>query len=114
MQNIKNIIFDYGNVIFSLDFARLLKAFTELGIKDADAFFSHSIQSPLFDAFDKGELTAEEFRGEVRRIVEKPWLKDEEIDQAWNTLLVGVPDGYHDLLGQLKQRYRTFFLSNKK
>ncbi|WP_257667644.1 HAD family hydrolase [Parapedobacter tibetensis] len=112
MQNIKNIIFDYGNVIFSLDFARLRQAFMNLGLKDAETFFSHSGQSPLFDAFDKGELTVTGFHEEIRRTTGKPTLKGEEIDHAWNTLLVGVPDGYHQLLRQLRDRYRTFLLSN--
>lgn len=112
MQNIKNIIFDYGNVIFSLDFARLLKAFAGLGIPEADRFFSHATQNPLFDAFDKGEVSTADFHGEIRRITGMPSLTEEEINDAWNSLLVGVPEGYHQLLRQLKQRYRTFLLSN--
>jgi FMN phosphatase YigB (HAD superfamily) len=35
MQNIKNIIFDYGNVIFSIDFALAQTAFSQLGIANA-------------------------------------------------------------------------------
>lgn len=112
MQKVKNIIFDYGNVIFTIDFPKLKQAFINLGIRDADAFFSHKTQSPLFDALDRGEVDAAEFREAVRDAAGNPLLTNAEIDAAWNTLLVGVPDGYHTLLQQLKQHYRTFLLSN--
>jgi len=39
-------------------------------------------------------------------------LTDAEIDGAWNALLLGVPAGKHEILLQLKERYRTFLLSN--
>ena len=112
MQKIENIIFDYGNVIFTLDFSALKKAFVGLGIADADAFFSHKAQNPWVDALDKGELTVAEFRETIRNAAGNPGLADSEIDRAWNTLLVGVPEGYHELLLELKQHYRTFLLSN--
>jgi len=41
MYGIKNIIFDYGNVIFSLDFLKSQKAWKELGIDNANDFYSH-------------------------------------------------------------------------
>lgn len=112
MQKIKNIIFDYGNVIFLLDFPRLRQAFVNLGMQNADAFFSHTAQSQVMDALDRGQITAVEFRNAIRQAVGRTDLTDEQINEAWNTLLVGVPDGYHELLLQLKQQYRTFLLSN--
>ncbi|WP_257656815.1 HAD family hydrolase [Parapedobacter lycopersici] len=112
MQKIKNIIFDYGNVIFMLDFPALRQAFVDLGIRDANAFFSHATQNPWVDALDKGQLPAPEFLNVIREAAGKPELTDSEITKAWSTLLVGVPEGYHDLLRDLKQHYRTFLLSN--
>lgn len=112
MQKIKNIIFDYGNVIFMLDFPALRQAFIDLGIRDADAFFSHTAQNPWVDALDRGQLGGTEFLETIRKAAGKSELSDEEITKAWNTLLIGVPDGYHELLLGLKQRYRTFLLSN--
>lgn len=112
MQKIKNIIFDYGNVIFLLDFPRLKQAFVNLGMQNADAFFSHTTQSQVMDALDRGQITTAEFRSAIRQAAGRPELTDEQIDDAWSTLLVGVPEGYHALLLQLKQQYRTFLLSN--
>lgn len=112
MLHIKNIIFDYGNVIFMIDFKRTQHTFTELGIENVETFFAHTGHDPLFDEFEKGNISSTEFRAGIRRITNLPHLKDEEIDAAWNTLLIGVPSGNHEILLDLKKRYRTFLLSN--
>lgn len=112
MKKIKNIIFDYGNVLFEIDFERSQKAFMALGIKNVDQVFAHAGQNPLFDAFDKGEISAADFRDGVRKIAENQALTDAEINDAWNSLLIGVPPGVHELLLNLKEKYRTFLLSN--
>lgn len=112
MQKIKNIILDYGNVIFMIDFQRLKQAFTDLGIPNVDDVFAHSGQIALFDDFDKGRISSAEFRDGIRNLANKPSLTDSEVDQAWNALLIGVPPGKHELLERLNEKYRTFLLSN--
>ncbi len=112
MQNIKNIIFDYGNVIFMIDFKRTQNSFTELGIKNVERFFAHTGHDPLFDEFEKGSITSAQFREGIRNITESLALTDKEIDHAWNTLLIGVPPINHEILLKVKQKYRSFLLSN--
>lgn len=112
MQNIKNIIFDYGNVVFMIDYSRTQHSFTGLGIENVERFFAHTGHDPLFDEFEKGNITAAEFRAGIRRITGKPGLSDEQIDAAWNTLLIGVPPVNHDILLEARKNYRTFLLSN--
>lgn len=112
MQNIQNIIFDYGNVIFEIDFSRAQQAFTELGVPRVSELYGHREQNPIFDDFDRGTITAAEFREAVRKLSNRPNLSDAQIDQAWNALLIGVPDGNHELLLDVKNRYQTFLLSN--
>lgn len=112
MENIKNIIFDYGNVIFSLSFASVQQAWNQLGISSPETFFGHKTQDEIFDKFDRGEVTAAQFREYVREKTNNPSLTDDQIDAAWNSILVGIADGNHDLLLKLKDKYRTFLLSN--
>lgn len=112
MEKIKNIVLDYGNVIFMIDFVKLKDAFTQLGIENVDTVFGHHGQSALFDNFDKGKIDSAQFRAGIRELTQNPTLTDGEIDAAWNSLLIGVPQGNHEILMQLKDRYRTFLLSN--
>lgn len=112
MQNIKNIIFDYGNVIFSIDFTKAQNAFKDLGIDQADQFFGHLQQDAVFDAFDRGEITANQFRDRIIEITGNKNLTAEQIDNAWNSMLLGIAVGNHELLLKLKSKYRTFLMSN--
>jgi FMN phosphatase YigB (HAD superfamily) len=112
MNKIKNIIFDYGNVIFKIDFNRAQHSFSELGIKNVENFFAHKAHNPIFDQFEQGFISSAEFREGIREVAGIPGLTDTEIDHAWNSLLIGVPEPNHDLLLQVKEKYRTFLLSN--
>ena len=112
MQNIKNIIFDYGNVIFNIDFLKAQRAWNQLGINNAADFFGHKQQDQIFDKFDRGEVSGEEFRDYIRLKSGNPKLTDEQINAAWNSMLLGIESGNHELLLSLKGRYRTFLLSN--
>ena len=112
MQNIKNIIFDYGNVIFMIDFLKTQQSFTDLGIENVEHFFAHTGHNPIFSEFEKGNITASEFRDGIRDIVQKSLLTNEEIDKAWTSLLIGVPPINHEILLKAKSKYRTFLLSN--
>jgi putative hydrolase of the HAD superfamily len=112
MQNIKNIIFDYGNVIFNIDFTKVQQAWKNLGINNADEFYGHHQQDPVFNLLERGEITNAAFRDRIRVLAQKPDLTDQQIDDAWNAIFVGIPAGNHELLLKLKTKYRTFLLSN--
>lgn len=108
---IETIIFDYGNVIFDIDHQLTINAFTQLGVQKEDGFFSHLKQNPLFDNFETGEISAVEFRDGIRKIANIQ-LTDQQIDEAWNTLLLGIRDGYLEYLLEVKSKVNTYLLSN--
>ena len=112
MQNIKNIIFDYGNVIFNIDFRIAQQGWNQLGISNATEFFGHKQQDEIFDKFDRGEVSAGEFRDYIRQKSGNQGLTNDQINSAWNSMLLGIEPGNHELLIDLKTRYRTFLLSN--
>lgn len=112
MQKIKNIIFDYGNVIFEIDFRIAQKALAELGIPDIENFFGHKGHDNLFNDLETGAISPAQFRDGIRAAAQNPDIKDEVIDAAWNSLLIGVPPNVHDVLLEVKKNYRTFLLSN--
>ena len=86
MQDIKNIIFDYGNVIFMIDFLKTQHSFTELGIDNVETYFGHAGHDPLFSEFEKGNIDSAAFRDGIRRLTNKTNLTDQQIDDTWNSL----------------------------
>lgn len=112
MQNIKNIIFDYGNVIFLIDFKKTQHSFTELGIDNVEHFYAHTGHHAIFDEFEKGAITSAQFRDGIRELTNRTDLTDAQIDATWNSLLIGVPPVNHEILLKVKEKYRTFLLSN--
>ena len=75
-------------------------------------FTAHQKQDPIFDEFEKGGVTAHDFKVYIRKVLNNARVTDEQIDNAWNSLLAGIPEGNHELLLKLKTKYRTFLLSN--
>ncbi|MFD2874218.1 HAD family hydrolase [Mucilaginibacter ximonensis] len=112
MKPIKNIIFDYGNVIFHINFQQVANAWKALGIDNADEFYGHRKQDDVFNALERGEITPSAFRDRIRELTHKPELTDQQIDDAWNAIFIGIPKGNHELLLEVKAKYRTFLLSN--
>jgi FMN phosphatase YigB (HAD superfamily) len=112
MEGIKNIIFDYGNVIFNIDFKRVAKAWEQLGVTNAAEFYGHREQDPVFDLLEQGKISNADFRDRIKELTHKPELTDVQIDGAWNSIFVGIPEGNHELLLKVKEKYRTFLLSN--
>lgn len=111
LTGIKAIIFDLGGVILNIDYNKTQQAFEALGIQNFNELYSQARQSKLFDRLETGELTPEEFRTSLCKLSEKE-LADTEIDKAWNAMLLDLPEERKKLLLELKNKYRTYLLSN--
>jgi FMN phosphatase YigB (HAD superfamily) len=111
VQQIKNIIFDLGGVIINLDMKATRDAFIALGAENFDTIYTQAGQTGIFDRFDKGEITPAEFRNELRKHIPRK-VTDEEIDGAWDAMLLDVPKAKLELLSHLGKKYRLFLLSN--
>ena len=114
MKNYKNIttlIFDLGGVICDLDIDRCILNFKQLGLENFEHYLNNFGQSGFFMQLEKGLITAAEFRNEVRTLTSKP-LTDEQINEAWNSFLVGIPTKKLDLIIELRKKFRVVLLSN--
>jgi len=109
--NIKNIIFDLGGVILNIDYHLTIDAFKKLGFDDFDTLFTQARQTGVFDKLDKGLVTPDEFRNGIRELAKKNFT-DEQIDNAWNAMLLDFPAHRLKLLEQIHSQYKTFLLSN--
>lgn len=110
MTEIKNILFDLGGVLYHIDYMTTIKAFERLGIKKFHLHFSQQQQNNLFDRFETGKISDENFIEEIKVLL--PHCTKEEIINAWNAILIGMPQENIQLLDDLSKKYRLFLLSN--
>jgi putative hydrolase of the HAD superfamily len=98
-------------VLCNLDIKRTEKRFFELGLKHFDSDYSVAERDDLFRKLERGDLTPGQFRDSLRKFFTRT-VSDEEIDQAWNELLLDIPEERIRLLESIRNRYRIFLLSN--
>jgi len=110
-RSVKNIIFDFGGVICNIDIKRTEKKFKELGIRFFNGSYAVSERDDLFRKFERGMMTAQEFRNILKNYFVYP-VSDKEIDDSWNALLLDIPESRIRLLENLVVNYRIFLLSN--
>ena len=111
INNIKNIIFDFGGVIINIDHRRVEDEFIKLGVENFDKLFNEATQSDLFRNLEKGIISPPEFRQAIREM-SGIVVSDEIIDNTWNLIIGDYPVERIELLKQIKKHYRIFLLSN--
>lgn len=112
MQEIKNIIFDFGGVLVDLDKRRCMEAFDNIGAHEIVKYVDECRQEDLFHDLEVGNTGIGEFCSEVRRVSDRCNASDDDICDAWNALLTGIPAQRLEKLASLKDRYRLLLLSN--
>jgi putative hydrolase of the HAD superfamily len=111
-QKYEAIIFDLGGVLYDIDVQRTKDAFAALGLHNFDDQYTLNEQTLLFDALEKGEIGKEEFTSEINRI-DHTNLSLNQVQKAWNALLIGMPEESVSLLKNLRQQgYALYLLSN--
>lgn len=111
IRNVKNIIFDFGGVLVDLDKSRCVEAFTRLGFSQAAQWVDTYSQQGVFGRLETGTITPEEFCEEIRRLT-GCMASDDDMWQAWNLLLDGIPAYRLDALIELKRHFNLYLLSN--
>lgn len=86
-------------------------AFIELRVKDFNLHFNQLKQTALFDNFDKGKITEQEFRDQLNQQLGTSF-SDQQINDAWNAMLGKIPAEKLKLLQEVNHHFRTFLLSN--
>lgn len=107
---IKNIIFDLGGVLLNIEYQRTVEAFRALGLKNPEAQFTKEVQSELFQKYERGHISDNQFLEALA--VYMPGAKQDEIEAAWCALLGDFPLRRLQLLERLSDKYHLFILSN--
>lgn len=110
-KDIENIVFDFGGVLIDLDFNRILNAFKEIGFNDIESQLQTYEREGIFQKFELGEITANDFRIAIRE-KSNVTLTDTDIDNLWNLMLVEIPSEKLDFILSLRNDYKVYLLSN--
>lgn len=110
---IRNIIFDFGNVLFDLDLPAFEREMKTLTGRYFDRAKEKLLHERVFELYETGGLSTGEF---VEKIVAHlngvPQCTPEQVITAWNAIFIGMPRHRFELLLRLRQRYKVFLLSN--
>ena len=110
-MKVKNIILDLGGVLLNLNYQLTIDAFTNLGIENFQKLYTQANQSDLFNRLEKGEINGEEFVAGVKNYLPKS-TKEQDIINAWNAMLLDLPEERLNFLLELKSKYNLVLLSN--
>lgn len=111
-KNIKNILFDFGGVIVSLNKKNAINRFKEIGLSNIEDYLNEFRQNGIFLEYEEGKLTDKEFYREFRKLVGNDNISEADIDSAWMAFLIGIPPYKYELIKDLRKEYNVFLLSN--
>ena len=98
---IKNILFDLGGVIMTIDQPQAVRRFKEIGLSDAETRLDPYTQKGIFGELEEGKIGAETFRLELSKIIGREVTHDECL-YAWRGYCKEVPPRNLKALRQLR------------
>jgi len=112
MSNIKNIIFDLGNVLLDIDYNKTTKAFEDLGFANfKNDFYSPLKMNALFEDLETGKVTEETFYESIKAVSPHP-VSNEQLQTAWDALFLDFRIESLAFLEQIASKYSLYLLSN--
>ena len=103
------LLFDLGGVLYDINLKRTQDSLSLLAGRTVD--FTLTSQHKVFDAFECGMISDKEFISSIRSAYDID-ASDEEIENAWNALLIGLKKDSNSIIKQIKNYYTVSLLSN--
>lgn len=108
---IKNIIFDLGNVLINLDMPLTWNKFEILLGKNYKKRLAENNSGNVFEDYEIGAISEDEFVINLQKSSDNSVFKSQILD-AWNAMLLDIPELRFTFLEKLGSKYRLFLLSN--
>lgn len=102
---IDTIIFDFGDIFINLDKQATIDGLAKLGLSEWNEDLNQ-----LNLSFEKGQISRENFLLGFQKHIPNASL--DEIEAAWNAILLDFPLYRLEFLQKLSKKYRLFLLSN--
>ena len=110
MKKCKAIIFDLGAVILNINYQNTIDEFTKLGVNNATTFYSKKVQTNLFNQIETGMISSNKFLKALQKETNNANIT--QVEQAWNAMLLDLPEERLQLIKKLKSNHIIFLLSN--
>jgi putative hydrolase of the HAD superfamily len=108
---VKNIIFDLGGVLINLNYQLTRKAFENLGVANFNDLYTQHHANPLFEQLEVGAIEPEAFYEALREATGLT-LSNDQLETAWNAMLLDFPIERLLWLDQIKNKYNIYLFSN--
>jgi putative hydrolase of the HAD superfamily len=111
-MQLKNIIFDFGGIFYSVDYLKTIDALASLSPRAdmlKDLQYDEILDLPK--EYEMGLITSNEFISGLRETY-SILAPDEEIMNAWNAMLMGLKPDAEYVAAELARQYNIVLLSN--
>jgi len=110
LEKIENIIFDLGGVIIDVDPQKTIEKLEGLN-KSGKSLVSRIENAEFLYKFERGEISNQEFFQTINDLLEIE-KNHSLIRDAWNSMLLDIPQKRIEKLYQLRETFSIFLLSN--
>lgn len=110
-KKVKALLFDLGGVIVDLDYKKTANAFENIGLQNAEKAYSQFNQTDLFNLFETGHISSEEFLAEIQNEITNQ-VSLSEITKAWNRMIIGFQHSKLEKIKKLSEQVPCYLLSN--
>lgn len=110
VKPIKNIIFDFGGVLFNIDYKLTERALSKL-IQKPFSFKGVPGLSRTLNQYETGKINTETFIWKIQKRCNNE-VQGRDVMDAWNSMLLSIPKERLEFLIRLKQNYKVYLLSN--
>jgi FMN phosphatase YigB (HAD superfamily) len=108
---IRNIIFDFGGVLFAIDYNAPAREFAKLGWDGFTAEYAQAAQNDVYDRLEIGDISVSEFWNYL--YAKMPSASQQQVQDAWNSILLQpISERIAAIPSIRKSGFRTFLLSN--
>jgi glucose-1-phosphatase len=111
IKGIKNIILDFGGVLYDIEPNRTILAFKQLSTNIDLQFDIEYLYSNYINPYEKGVITSKEFRVSMMSNLALD-IDDLNFDKAWNATLIGIFEDSINAVTKLKEKFNVILLSN--
>lgn len=110
-MKIKNIMFDFGGILFEVTKDEAVRRFQEIGFKDVSQYLGVTHHAALFADVENGKMTAEAFCEELSKHCGHQ-VSFDEAQYCWMGFRGEMIQEKFDYIDKLREKYRLCIVSN--